>query len=71
MILRLLETILVFYCAFSYVASSYVMYIHWNDPAMKAEKGARIFAAVIFIAFAPIFMLDVIYERLTGNRGVF
>jgi hypothetical protein len=72
MILRLVETILIMYCALSYLACAYVLWHFRNKPEgifdAQATTGMKVFAATVFIVFAPLVVADVIWERLTGPR---
>lgn len=72
MILRLLETILIMYCALSYMACIYTLWHFRNKPeslfASQSTTGMKVFAVTMFVILAPLVVADVIWERLTGPR---
>lgn len=71
MILRLLETIVILYCVLSYLGCAFVLFRERNNREWIAEDPAnRIAASFFFIVCAPLIVADVIWERLTGKRGI-
>jgi hypothetical protein len=71
MILRLIETILIFYCSLSYIGCAIVLWRARNSTEWDIEdKVTKIVAGFFFIVCAPLIVADVIWERLTGKRGI-
>lgn len=67
MILRLLETIVIFYLTASYLACGYVLLAHHPYRDIEATTTLKVLSSIIFFVLAPLMMADVIFERLRGN----
>lgn len=67
MILRLLETIAIFYVTTSYLVCGYVLMAHHPYKDIEASRTLKILSSVIFFVLAPLMVADVIFERLRGN----
>ena len=72
MILRILEAIIILYCSLSYLGAA--CYVVWHTLKYEDWKSGdipnKIAVGFFFTVLGPLLVADVIWERLTGNRGI-